>query len=585
MNGFPSPLKEQIGRGGFATVFRDPRNPKITCIKQFKDPVIGNKVAQLQQLAGLDTWARPSEAQHIKESFSWPLELFGDDKQILGYTMPLAPADAFITLRAAGKESQKLLEISFLTVKNYFNKAAITSNAPEFSDQDRIELSIAICDTITSLHEYGLVYRDVSARNMTARLTEPRRAFVLDADSITTIDAARTDFIVSPGWQVEAGFDPLQTDRAKLALLVLRLLVQDNDARPPVGLDVLERSGRKVVADAISRVYTEATKESMDDLLGVLRRARSADRNRRAWNDALDSGFARRVVREANAASSAADLETLARAKAHVEAEKEIEAAELKMQRKLIARLQRTSNFVIDTLPTVGMVPAPRSAAELEQLAFDSQFIDIAMHLVQSGLPHLADHPIIPSIADRAAFEADRPKISAVTKPGVASLRIQWPHSFYCNAIEISIDSGVGAVTREMVVRDKMGTPSEREVRLPAGGKVRVDLRPGIRTPQDGVLLSRTALVSHDIDIPPTPKPPPPPISRKNVAMGQALIVDLEEEERLREEAERARKRRKRNRILAVIALLAIGGGAYATWRAMQPPILPPASPTFVHRY
>lgn len=581
----PTPLKDQIGKGGFALIFRDPRNPRLTCIKRLNNPVTGPRADQLRRLAEVDLWARPSEAELLKSRFSWPLEIFGDASQVVGFTMPLAPDDAFITLRAAGREKVALLEVSFLTVKDYFNKAAVTSTAPDFGDQDRIELCISICDAILALHEHRLVYRDVSARNMAARLTEPRSAFILDADSIVDIDTAQGEIINSAGWQVDPAFGPLETDRAKLALLVLRLLARNNDARPPHGLEELVKHGRRAVAEAIERTYREGSADAIEEMVVCLRRARSAERNRYAWEAAVSSGYARRVVREGSAASSPADYELLRQAQAHVNAELELEAFDLKSQRKLISRLQRTSPFSIDTLPTVGMVPIPRTAEELNQLAFDAQFVDIAIHLMKSGLPHLRTHPFLPAVADRVAFEADRPRISSRTRPGAATVILDWPKSFFCNAIEISTDSGGGPTASETITRDPTSARVEREIRMSAGGRVRILLRVGICTPQGEILLSANYLVHLDIDIPPTPKPPRPPVSRPPVAVGQAVVVDPEEEERQLIELERLRKRKKLRRVLLTIAALVLAGGAFATWKALQPPE-PPAPPTyFIQRY
>ena len=581
----PTPLKDQIGKGGFALIFRDPRNPRHTCIKRLNTPVVGDRAAQLRKLSEVDLWARPSEAGLLKTRFSWPLEIFGDQHQVLGFTMPLAPDDAFITLRAAGREKVTLLEVSFLTVKDYFNRAAVTSNAPDFGDQDRIELCISVCDAILTLHEHGLVYRDVSARNMAARLTEPRSAFILDADSIVDVNTARGEVINSAGWQVDPKFDPMETDRAKLALLVLRLLARDNDARPPQGIDSLVRHGRRAVADAIERTYREGSADAINEMVVSLRRARSAERNKFAWETAVASGYARRVVREGSAASSPADYELLRQAQVHVAAELEMESLDLKAQRKLVSRLQRTSPFVLDTLPTVGMVPLPRTAEELNQLAFDAQFVDIAVHLVKSGLPHLASSPILPAVADRVAYEAERPVVSSRTRPGAATITIAWPRSFYCNALEIAIDSGSGASASDTVDRDAVSSDVEREIRLPAGGRVRVLLRVGMRTPQGLVLLSNSYLVHHDVDIPPAPKPPRPPVSRPQVAVGQALVVDPEEEERQLAELERLRKRKNVKRVLLTLVALLIAGGGYATWRALQPPEPPPAPTYHIYRY
>lgn len=573
MKPFPAALNDQIGKGGFAVVFRDPRDPSVTCIKQFKQPVVGDGTTRLRHLSELELWARPSEIATIKTCFSWPLELFGDDQRILGYTMPLAPDDAFIRLRAAGRESRRLLEISYLTVKDYFRKGAVTSNAPDFSFGDRIDLALSVCDAITVLHEHDLVFRDVSARNIAARLTTPRTAFILDADSIVDVNTAQREPITSPGWQVSPSHDPLQTDRAKLALLVLRLLVEDNDARPPQATAPLKARGLQSLAEAITRCYEEATSEAIAELLLQLRTARTPDSARHAWRTAVGTGFASPVIREKPAAVSDDERRLVQAAEQHAAAERSIALSDVPTQKKMLARLAQIARFKIDLPSEVGVVPAPRTEEELIQLVFDAQFVDIARHLSTSGLPNLRDHPLISRVADRAAFEADRPVIRYELKPGAATIHIEWPASYYCNAIEISL----GSSSSEIVTRDTSRAKITREIRLKNGGNVDVGLRTGITTPQGETFLSSDYLVTTTLVIPPVPAPPRPASSRPTVDMSTATIVDLNEEAREAENA--ARRRKKRRRIIAIASVLTIVLG-YATWKLLPSEDTPVRDPS-----
>lgn len=579
MKSFPAALRDQIGKGGFAVVFRDPRSPTTTCIKQFKQPVDGEAASRLRHLAEMELWARPSEISELKATFSWPLELFGDDNRILGYTMPLAPADAFITLRAAGREATRLLEISYLTVKDYFRRGAITSTAPDFSFSDRIDLSLSVCDAIMLLHRHGLVFRDISARNIAARLTTPRSAFILDADSIVDVTSAGLHPVNSPGWQVNPAHDPLQTDRAKLSMLVLRLLVEDNDARPPLGLGPLQSRGLHQLALAIGRCYEEATEESITSMIDELRRARTTESTRAAWTKATSAGWAAHVIRERLGATSEVDRRLLTMAEQHSAAERDIESADVPTQKKLLARLMRNSRFEIDLPSGVGVGPAPRTEEELIQLVFDAQFADIARHLSITGLPSLVRHPLMAHIADRAAFEADRPRVTHETKPGIATIHIEWPHSYHCNAIEISL----GSATTEVVKRDTSRARVTREVRLAGGGDVSVGLRTGVITPQGQVFLSRSRLVTTTIPIPPVPAPVRPASSRSNgprpmVDMSAATIVDLEEEARRREEEEKAAIKRRRKIVAAVISVLVVGTAGWTIFWPDDEPENPPST-------
>jgi len=95
----PGPLKEKLGTGGFGIVYKDPRNPAQRCVKQYKTPVIGEEADRLMRFAAVDQWARPSDAELMKSTFAWPLEVFGEIGRIQAFTMDTAPQDAHFELR------------------------------------------------------------------------------------------------------------------------------------------------------------------------------------------------------------------------------------------------------------------------------------------------------------------------------------------------------------------------------------------------------------------------------------------------------------------------------------------------------
>ena len=74
----PGPLKEKLGTGGFGIVYKDPRTPDQRCVKQYKNVAIGEEADRLMRFAAVDQWARPSDAELMKSSFAWPLEVFGE---------------------------------------------------------------------------------------------------------------------------------------------------------------------------------------------------------------------------------------------------------------------------------------------------------------------------------------------------------------------------------------------------------------------------------------------------------------------------------------------------------------------------
>jgi hypothetical protein len=314
----------------------------------------------------------------------------------------------------------------------------------------------------------------------------------------------------------------------------------------------------------------------MTEMVTALRRSRSAERNRQAWNEAVGSGFARIVIRESSAASTPSDHITLQRAERHVVLETQIESADIKTQRKLLAQLHRSSDFVIDTLPTIGTAPPPRSVEELIQLAYDAQFVEIATHLARIGLPSLENHKILPSIADRAVFEADRPTLESTTSPGVATLTIHWPRAKFCNVLELSLKTGSGIPTTEVVYRDQLSAPVERQVRLSSGGHLNVFIRTGISTPSGNTFFASRSLISGDIEINPTPKPLPRSFSQPFVSADQVVLIDPDEEERQRLAAVKKQRTRRRNRILLTVVFLLSCGSGYWAWQSFNSDTKPP---------
>jgi hypothetical protein len=491
--------------------------------------------------------------------------------------MNTAPQDAHFELRMKnGNKYRRLLQLDYLIDATYFNSNAIdSSSAVVFSLQDRIELAIFICDSIVSLHEYGLVYQDISSKNIVARTSNPRTCFILDADSITTADGAIAKPIGSPTWEVPGGLDPFAIDRARLALMVLRLIVQGHSVRPDVGCPELIRRGFHGLSAAVKSTFELGQQHSAELMVRELRLLRDEQHSAAAFSRARESRIARRIVREGVSVTAVNDLNLLASARLHVDNEAALEGVEIREQRKMLHALRNQNTFVIDVLASVGVMPLPRTPDELHELAFNSYFSDIAQHLVRTGLPGLMDDPLIESIADRAIVEAESGKISSRTSPGKGTLRIEWPTSDFVTACEIRLLVGGIQQSVEIAKRAPSDIAMEREIRAQAGGTVTAAVRFGITTLQGDVLLQRYTSLELEIVIPPIPVPTPVTSGRSS-AVPLIDLVDPIEEARLAEIAERQRRKKRRNQILAIVALVivvATGIFAYSKFFGPEPTI------------
>lgn len=559
----PGPLKEKLGTGGFGIVYKDPRNPAQRCVKQYKTAVIGEEADRLMRFAAVDQWARPSDAELMKSSFAWPLEVFGEIGRIQAFTMDVAPKDAHFELRMKnGNKYERLLQLDYLIDASYFNSNAIdSSSAVVFSLQDRIELAINICESILSLHRYGLVYQDVSSKNIVARIGTPRSCFILDADSITTPEGAIAKPIKSPTWEVPSGLDPFCIDRARLALMVLRLIVQGHSVRPDVGCLELERRGYFKLSSAVKTTFETGDKSSTEQMCEELRLLRDPEHAQDAFSRAVQSRNARQIVREGISVTSVNDLNIVVNARLHLDREESIENAEIHEQRKMLQVMRNKNSFTVDVSANVGIMPIPRTAEELHELAFDSYFADVAQHLVRSGMPSLMKDPLMGSIADRAIVEAAQGEISALTAPGRGTLRIEWPSTEFINAAEIVLSVGGVQQSIESVKRAPSELKMEREIRAKSGGSVLAQVRFGIITLQGEVLLQYFTALETKITIEAIQEPP-----SKTVRSGAVPMVDLFdpiEEARLLEVAriEKRKKRIKQIFVSATCLTLGIVGG------------------------
>jgi hypothetical protein len=555
----PGPLKEKLGTGGFGIVYKDPRNPNQRCVKQYKNVAVGEEADRLMRFAAVDQWARPSDAQLMKSSFAWPLEVFGEVGRIQAFTMETAPEDAHFELRMKnGNKYRRLLQLDYLIDATYFNSKAIDSTSGVvFTLQDRIELAINICDSIMALHRYGLVYQDVSSKNIVARRANPRTCFILDADSITTPEGAIAKPIGSPTWEVPAGLNPFAVDRARLALMVLRLIVQGHSVRPDVGCPDLVRRGYKGLSIAIQQTFETGEEAAVDAVVRELRLLRDEQHASAAFAHAIQSRIARRVVQEGISVRAVSDINLVAAARLHVDREAALETADLREQRKRLKAIRNQNTFTIDVLASVGLMPLPHTPAELHELAFNSYFADVAQHLVRTGLPWLMGDPIMQSIVDRAVVEADPGNISSRSAPGRGTLRVEWPRTDFVTAAEICLFVGGVQQSTEIVKRAPSDISLEREIRAQQGGSVTACVRFGITTLQGDVILQHSTSLQIDVLIPAIPVPFTSP-SKHSGFVPIIDLVDPIEEARLAEIARLAHRKKIRNRILTGIALLSL---------------------------
>jgi hypothetical protein len=565
---FPHVTKNEfINSGGFASVYRDPGNPD-RYLKKLNSPLTGELAQMLERLIDIQQWARPSDRATLLTRFSWPVEGFGSNTNIEGFSMPKAPDDAYFSLTTAGRTSRQLLQMKFLMDKNYFNRKAVTSAKPNINEQDRLEIAIDLHDSIQTVHRHGLVYSDYSGNNLVVRLGNTPSIFILDADSITTPELREKHPIKSPTWDVPNGLDPLESDRALFALWCWRFLIEEYSVYPSVDeTHKFHSLQSRSLVNALIETYKTGWQHSFDSLSTELRSIRDDTRDSLAIRRSYESGFARYVIRESAEIKSEIDRETVAFAEKHLAKERLIESSIPSRQRILLSReTHASSHFQLDLPPSITSYVAPQTQAEFEEMTKDARETEVALHFSTGSLSRFESHPLLDRVLEHGLVEAGLASITSRVAIESAEVQWTWPVSPYVNYAQIQIKSSRKTISHE-IARKKGKQVEDRKLNLPGGGEVQIDVITGVRSPSGKIVLAPEKL-RHSISIPAAPYIPDLPKKRSTSkqSMDDASFIDLEEQRRQQEIAEQARRKAKRQKIYASCAaavLLPLSGLGY----------------------
>jgi hypothetical protein len=474
--------------------------------------------------------------------------------------MPLAPDSCFFELTAAKRTRRETLQIKFLTDDGYWRSAAIGSDKPNVGYQDRLEIAIDCLDSIEVLHRHGLAYGDISGNNVVARLDERPGVFFFDADSISPLELRSRNPLVSPGWETPEGLDPISIDRSRFAILVIRLLLEEPNVYPDWdSVGRLPNSGKEQFGESLVRCYFTGLEKDFQDLSRLMREARDDWRDGRAIRAAVDSGFARWLLRERSEARSAEEKRLIALAEAQVGYETLIDEVTGLEYRKLLRRARALNGgFVLDVRPRVELLKAPTTAEDLHQLVYDAMFVEITSHLSVAGLGQLESDPWLERAVQHAHLEVESTKIELTVRPGEADVIFRWPEAPFVNCARLEIE--VGGRRQEHFVRRGQGVGAPlRQIKAPTGCSGRVSLCLGSESPSGRIFYSSDIQQARFwVDQVPVPVSTiRPSLSASGNGALDFEFVDPVEEERRRVEAGRLR-RKKRRRIIALSAIAVV---------------------------
>jgi len=546
-----------VGSGGMGSVYADPRNDSFF-LKKFNAPLTGEQAAMLLRLIEVQRWARPSERETLLTRFSWPIEGFGSADNIIGYSMPRAPDDAYFDLTVAGRARRPLLQLKYLMDSRYFAGKAITSAKPDVNEQDRLEMAIDLVDAIQVIHHHGLVYGDVSSNNMCGRLGRSPSVFLLDADSIVTPDIRAKNPVRTPGWTIPNNLNPIEADRSLISLFIWRFMLEDPNANPKAtDTSRFHLSEARNFVGTLIDCYQHGNEADFTGLSHALRLARDDSRDSLAIIRAVDSCFARNVAREAIEAKTDFEKSVVAKAQSQIVFERLVESSSGSRQRILISRsVHRVDGFKLDLSPTITLSAPPTTSLELRQMILDARESELASHLANGLIKNLESETWLPRAIEHAIIEAGVATLSTRNSIESSVIHWTWPAAPYVNYAELRIKLSSGKVLVEKINRDPRKPDSERSLQLKGGGKLQVDLVMGVKSPSQNIYLAADKL-RHEVNVLSPPRPTSLALASQQTD-DDAAIIDLEEQQRLKELAEANARTAKRNKILAAAALILV---------------------------
>lgn len=222
-----------LGSGGEGDVFALPDHPGYV-YKRYLTSETPNGAA-LSALMTLRARMAPADRSLVDDTCAWPLARVMDGRQLVGFVMPAADRRFSHTVRTGPAAGRTILaELQHIVFRDR------SQNLDLDVPRDRVvllQLCLRWAEVIDVLHRHDVVVGDVSPRNLLWSVAGGPSVFFLDCDGFRcrgTASVLRPK--QTPDWNdpaLGAGQSPtIESDRYKLALVVIRCLAADPRRRP-----------------------------------------------------------------------------------------------------------------------------------------------------------------------------------------------------------------------------------------------------------------------------------------------------------------------------------------------------------------
>lgn len=259
-------LGERLGGGAQGDVYRV-AGPQGQVFKRFhqaavRDISLRSLVKWRSSLAAADRAALDAWA-------AWPqAEVTRDGVKASGFTMARVPSE--FELRLAKKTRLRELHFLLYPLKPAWAAVGVVSA------ESRLEIAQDLARLVAFLHAHDLVVGDLSATNVLWRVDTPSKVYLIDTDGCRFRGSKpATEQLDTPDWNdpQAPGGATLDSDRYKLALAVLRILLADPRVRPedrPTLPAVAGAALRSAIQRQFDATATRGSRPSAEDWLDAL---------------------------------------------------------------------------------------------------------------------------------------------------------------------------------------------------------------------------------------------------------------------------------------------------------------------------
>lgn len=234
---------DRIGQGGQGVVYRAPgvrtAFAKSMVYKEYKKATLASlDVDALKAMPDfLESLAYRDGAELIGMA-AWPCRVVEDGGVITGFVMPAIPDEFFCDFWTSNAVAPSKVMAEFQHLLNDPQIVAARLGGVGVSERQKFELLRAAASALSFLHERGVCVGDISPKNLLFSFSPVPAVYFVDCDAMRVNGVSLSHQVETPGWGVPAGEQKatVYSDRYKLGLLALRLLVGDQDVRDPARL-------------------------------------------------------------------------------------------------------------------------------------------------------------------------------------------------------------------------------------------------------------------------------------------------------------------------------------------------------------